>query len=158
MNILFVIDLQREFVKDRRGQAVYDKLLEFIRKSRLEYDSIYAAVYKNGRNKNMSCILQWNEMRDIVPLDFRADKYFVHSGYYPNDVKIFSKDDKVTIVGFDTDACVLSACFALWNDDIPIKILANGCYSSGGKKMHEAGLDIMLRQFGKALDVKTSID
>ena len=58
--------------------------------------------------------------------------------------------DQIDIIGFDTDACVLSAAFDVFNLGCNMRILTDLCWSSGGKKMHEAGLLVMKRQFGKA--------
>ena len=41
--------------------------------------------------------------------------------------------------------------------DTNFRILADGCWSSGGKEMHQHGLAIMKRQFNKALDTTTSL-
>ena len=65
---------------------------------------------------------------------------------------------KVRELELDTDACVLSTCFDLFNMDTNFRILANGCWSSGGVEMHEHGLAVMRRQFNRALDTDTLLD
>ena len=150
---LFIVDLQKEFVKGWKGKQVYKKALQFIEKNRSDYTYIYAAVYQQDRFvfKNMQDKLDWDECQSISPLEFECDRVIYHSGYsipeYPN----FSKDDTVEVIGFDTDACVLSACFHLFDMDCDLRILTDYVYSSGGDGFHKAALGIMERQFGKCL-------
>ncbi len=157
MNALFVVDLQDEFVKDGKGKKVYAADLEYINNMRSRYDAVYAAVYINKQNINMVRMVGWNEMQKKVrPMRFTPDDFWTHDGYaiqtYP-----FQRTDKVDIIGFDTDACVLNACFDLFNRNVNFRILVNGCWSSGGADMHKAGLAIMRRQFRNAVDEITKI-
>ena len=157
MKYLYVIDLQREFIKDRQGQKIYDNCLKYIANSFRKYDAIVAAVYYNDGNVNMLDKVKWDKMQDdIAPLDFSADKQLFHSGYAPTEYP-FKPGDIVDVIGFDTDACVLNECFDLFNKNIDFRILVNGCWSSGGKHMHKAGLLVMRRQFNKAVDEKTQL-
>ena len=158
MEILLIVDCQKEFVKDRTGLKIYNSILNYLRAHRVDYDEVWTTVYKNGQNVNMARLLNWEQMLKVENLDYRADKYFLHSGYAPITMDTLSQNDRVTVVGFDTDACVLATCFDLWDKQVNLRILANGCYSSGGSKMHNAGLSIMKRQFGKALDTVTRLE
>lgn len=154
---LFVIDLQPEFVKDIRGRVIYNADLQFIRDHRVEYDGVFAAVYKNGSNPNMKKLMRWDEMKEIKHLDFEPSFASFHAGYSPDEYPDLTFEDTVDVIGFDTDACVLSTCFDLFNKGVPFRILANGCWSSGGAKMHKAGLSIMRRQFRAAVDLETEL-
>lgn len=152
---LYVVDLQREFVKDKKGQQVYDKCINYIMSYYKEYTAVLAAVYVNGKvNLNMSRLVGYEDCTNPKELEFPASWVSKHDGYsvevYPN----LSPYDTVDVIGFDTDACVLSACFDLFNIGCNLRILVDGIWSSGGKRMHEAGLTIMKRQFGKAVDEK----
>lgn len=157
MKYLYVVDLQTEFVKDKRGQQIYNNCINFIRSNRNNYDAIYAAVYKNRDNVNMNRYVGWNEMqKSIDALDFVPDDFWYHSGYaidsYP-----FKATDKVDVIGFDTDACVLNACFDLFNLNVQFRVLVSGCWSSGGASMHKAGLEVMKRQFRNAVDERFKV-
>lgn len=152
---LYVVDLQREFVKDKQGQKIYDKCINYIMSHGPSYDAVLAAIYKNTReNLNMARLVEWEEVKNPLALEFNSNWQAYHTGYsigtYPN----LKPHDIVDVIGFDTDACVLSACFDLFNLGVNLHILIDGCWSSGGKKMHEAGLMIMKRQFRKAVDEK----
>lgn len=148
---LLVVDVQREFVKDKIGEKVYSKCLNYIAEHHNEYTAIIAAVYINKDNPNMQRLLNWDECKRIELLDFVPDIQIEHSGYSIKDYPYVQKTDTIDIIGFDTDACVLSACFHIFDLGCGMNILTELMWSSGGKKMHEAGLTVMKRQFGKAV-------
>lgn len=158
MKILLVVDLQIEFVKDSHGRMIYEKCISYIREHRESYDTVYAVFYRNQNNKNMQRYVHWDKMKDSVqPMDFQADKFFPHSGYAISEYPFQAETDFVDVIGFDTDACVLNTCFDLFNRDIAFRIIADGCWSSGGEQYHRIGLEIMRRQFRDALDEETLI-
>lgn len=158
MKILLVIDLQIEFVKDLQGKMIYEKCLNYINMNRTRYDKVYAAYYRNHGNENMLRYVHWNEMREAIqPLAFQADRFFPHSGYAVSEYPFDPGNDFVDVIGFDTDACVMNACFDLFNRNIAFRILADGCWSSGGETYHKIGLEVMRRQFRDALDEETAI-
>ena len=57
--------------------------------------------------------------------------------------------DKVYIVGFDTDGCVLATVFDLFEDGIRPIILADYCASTGGDEYNNAGIKVLQRLIGK---------
>lgn len=153
---LLVVDLQREFVKDRVGEKVYNDCLKYIGEMGDQYTAVIACVYKQDKDfVNMDRMLKWHELQEPERLDFVPDSLYYHAGYSIKEYPYLTKFDVVDIIGFDTDACVLSACFDIFNIGCGMRIIEAGLWSSGGKKMHEAGLLIMQRQFGSALDRKT---
>ena len=153
MRYLLVIDLQPEFVKDAKGKKVYQQCLEYIRSNKDKYHGTIAAIYENvpGDNPNMDRLLNWNDCKDVVPLEFVANAAYTHSGYSIKEYPKVTQQDTIDIIGFDTDACVLSAAFDVFNLGCNMRILSDLCWSSGGAKMHKAGLMVMERQFGKAV-------
>ena len=159
MKYLFVVDVQKEFVKDEIGQRIYKNCLRYIASAKSRgYERVIAAVYKNATNfANMDRLVEWQEMMNIKGIEFAADEMLFHSGYSIKDYPRFMKQDKVDVIGFDTDACVLATCFDLFNIGCNLRILINGCWSSGGAEMHEAGLKVMRRQFNKAVDETTRV-
>ena len=151
MRYLIVVDLQKEFVKDEEGRRRYEKGLSYIEQMRSRYDCVVAYVYRNNNNPNMQRLLDWDEIKDPEGLEFKADRTYFHSGYSVQKSLVISDQDKVDVFGFDTDACVLATCFKLFDDRCEFNILTHICWSSGGEVMHDAGLNIMRRQFGKAV-------
>lgn len=83
----------------------------------------------------------------------RADFTLDHAGYGPNpkdadDLVSFVRArgiDRATVMGFDTDACVIATAFALWDRGLPTTIDPRGCASSAGTAAHEAALRIARR-------------
>jgi nicotinamidase-related amidase len=53
----------------------------------------------------------------------------------------------ILVTGLETDACVLSACFDLWNADIDFRVSTNHI-ASANPKAHEYAQAIISRQFG----------
>lgn len=153
MKYLLVVDVQKEFVKDRQGQKIYDKCLSYIASAHDNgYNAVIAAVYKaDGEFVNMKRLVKWDDMHRIENLDFIPDQMCMHSGYSISDYPYVTHLDQIDIIGFDTDACVLSACFHVFDMGCNMRILTDLMWSSGGKKMHEAAIAIMERQFGKAV-------
>lgn len=153
MKALLVVDLQPEFARGFRGKRVYNDCLNYVKNHRADYDWVLACVYQNNKNPNMHRLLSWTDMKEIMPIEFSPNYVYMHSGYSIGEYPEFSREDHIDVIGFDTDACVLSACFDLFNIGADFSILGRLCYSSGGQDMHEAGLKVMKRQFGKALDL-----
>ncbi len=156
MKYLLVVDLQREFAKGPIGKHVYAKSLRYIYDHQADYDAIYAAFYVNdtSQNENMIRLVGWTEMMDeeeLSGLQFPYNYRAPHTGYAIPDYPGFTKEDTVDILGFDTDACVLNACFDIFNLGCKMRILIKYVYSSGGMLMHLCGKMCMRRQFKKAL-------
>ena len=151
MRYLLVVDVQKEFVKDKKGEKIYKDCLDYISNEASQYDAILAAVYVNKDNPNMKRLLKWEECKHIQNMDFIPDAAYYHSGYSIKEYPHVHAGDTIDIIGFDTDACVLSACFHVFDLGCNMNILTKLIWSSGGKKMHDAGIAVMKRQFGSAV-------
>lgn len=90
----------------------------------------------------------------LVPAIARRAEYTLdHAGYGPDprDVDELVQHarargiDRAVVMGFDTDACVLSTAFALWDRGLATAIDPRGCASSGGQELHHAALRIARR-------------
>ena len=152
MKILLLVDVQKEFAKDEKGKQLYADICKYVAEyGHVDYDLVIATLYKNGNSNNMHNMVKWDEMRDIQEVDYAADYALIHSGYCPRTLSMITPDDEVTVIGYDTDACVMSTLFRLFDMDVPFRVIENGIWSSGGISMHEAGLKVINRQFGTAL-------
>jgi nicotinamidase-related amidase len=151
--ILVVVDLQKEFVKDSHGKKVYKEAVNYVYRNQENYSSIIALMYINDKrvNENMERLLDWKECQTVQSLEFPFTYLQYHSGYSIKEYPWINKDDVVDIIGFDTDACVLNACFDIFNIGCDMNILTEYIWSSGGWKMHDCGIAIMKRQFGCAV-------
>lgn len=151
MRYLLVVDVQKEFVKGRKGMSIYKKCLDYIATEADNYDAVLAAVYVNKNNPNMKRLLNWEECKKVDSLEFIPDAAYYHSGYSIKEYPHVHATDTIDIIGFDTDACVLSACFHVFDLGCNMNIITDLIFSSGGSRMHEAGLAVMKRQFGSAV-------
>ena len=152
-NFLVVVDLQKEFAKNIKGRKIYQKAVNYVYNNKDNYSYVFAAIYKQEPREfvNMHRKLNYRECEIIEPIEFPYDQLYYHSGYSIDEYPNFGKGDVVDVIGFDTDACVLAACFDLFNKDCDLRILTKYIYSSGGDSMHNHGLAIMKRQFGKCV-------
>lgn len=145
--ILLVVDLQPSFKKEPE----YDSAIDFIRTHGSEYDTIIATRFINHVDSFFVSKLHYNECLTRDHLDFSPDKLIGKFGYgldLGRHYKLFN-DAEVDIIGCDTDACVLSTCFQLWDHQIPFHILSPYVYSTGTKTVHNGAIAIMKRNFGK---------
>lgn len=151
---LIVIDLQEEFAKGFKGKNIYKRALNYVYANKDKYHCVFAAVYQQDTMTfiNMQRKLNWDECQSVKPVEFPYDRIYYHSGYSINEYPNFQQGDRVDVIGFDTDACVLAACFDLFNIDCDLHILTDYIYSSGGEDMHKHGLAVMKRQFGKCVE------
>lgn len=156
---LLALDVQREFIKDRTAEKIYKKCLDYIAGARdAGYTAVIAAVYKQSSNfYNMNRMLDWNDVKEPMTLDFVPDAMFYHCGYAIKEYPSVTPLDRIDIFGFDSDGVVLAAAFNIFDIGCDFRILANFCWSSAGRKIHESALKIMELQFGKALDLETDI-
>lgn len=144
-NILLVVDVQPEY-KDKAPE-VYDKILSYINQNRFKYDKIVAFRFINSIDSMFVKHLGYLDLMDVMPLDFKADEIFTNSCYGLKGLFVH-ESDTVTIIGFDSDACVLSAAYSLWDSHVDFKILTDYIASTGGKEYHDAALLIAKRNFG----------
>jgi nicotinamidase-related amidase len=56
--------------------------------------------------------------------------------------------DEVLVAGCDTEACVYATAIGLFDCGVLPIVVEDCCWSSGGKKMHDAGIMIMRRTLG----------
>ncbi len=151
--ILLVIDLQPAF----KVEPYYTKLLNFIEENRNNYSKIIATRFVNNSDSIFARKLGYRDCEKAEELDFKADYIIEKNARYSikeGAIKelLFNRD--INVIGADADACVLSTCFSLWNNDINFHILKDYIYSSGGDKYLEQAISIMSRNFGEAIFLK----
>ena len=155
---LLVIDLQTAFTKSV-SDAFIQNITGFIGgwPEELTYwlkflnhpDSLY-----EKHIDYQDCTLSADSALIVPPPSHAAEKRKIvnHFGYAPpQDFIAQLKSDghnSVNICGLDTDACVMAACFSLWDAGIQPIVHTEYCQSSGGTEMHRAALSMMYRQFG----------
>lgn len=150
---LLIIDMQAGFMR----QGCEDLVPKIARLAGFfPENAIFQLRYRNYPGSAFARFLDWQECTDsqesaLLPeMEKIGGHIYDHWGYLPPPelVQALKPLAQVGICGVDTDACVMAACFALWDAEIRPWILADYCFSSGGKPLHQAALDLMRRQFG----------
>lgn len=149
MNILLVIDLQKEFYV--KGE--YERLIQYIKDHREKYDKVIATVFKNYPYKynNFHRKLQYNGCQDAgkTSIEFPADVVYVKDTYAAPVDLLCKHGDHITVIGCDTDACVLATLFRLFDAGYDFEVLEDYCYSSGGRAYSDAAREIIQRNIQK---------
>ena len=147
--ILLAVDVQPEFA-DKDGK--YEEILEFINKSRNNYDEVIATVCKNKPDSPFVRYENWYECFAIKSLDFKADNVLEKFGYgLPEYESILPKDAHYDVIGFNTEACVLKIALDLFDKGYDFNVLTDYCYSKSGYDKHMNGVTLMTRLMSKAI-------
>lgn len=150
---LIIVDLQREFIG--QNQDYISKVKDLAES--WPNDQVYWMRYLNHPDSMFVRYLDWVEAIEtpetsLIKWDGIEHTHIIdHYGYgIPQDeLTVFkAKNRGAVICGADTDACVMSTMFNLWDNDIKPTLLSDYCLSSGGKEYHELALKLMTRQFG----------
>lgn len=139
MNILLVVDLQKEFI-DHEGK--YGEIIEFVKKAKENgFDEVYATMTVNHPEGPYVKYARWYDCMGIVePLEFNCDKLIIKHGYGLDSYEVLSKENEYTIIGFNTDACVLKVATDLFDRNYKFKVKLDCCYSSNGFDHHHRGV------------------
>lgn len=150
VKVLLVVDLQPSFILE----PYYSRVLDFIKENRSSFDIIAATRFQNTEASPFVRYLGWDEAMEEETLEFKHDMLIVKNtcGIGVKWCNYFNRlMANVTVIGCDTDACVLMTCFELFDNNVPFRVLTKHCYSTGGLSYHEAGIAVMKRNFGKAV-------
>lgn len=91
---------------------------------------------------------------DKIPEEIvkRSDYVISKASYSPgSEIVNILKDKNIqqaTIVGIDTDGCVLSTMYTVFDAGIETFVDVLGCASTGGKEIHNSAIQIIKRSFG----------
>lgn len=157
--LLLIVDLQHEFVPLEK--ASFSKKIFDLIKTWPEQD-VFWMRYVNHPDSLFSSELDWFECIEspeaglITGDKVKPLNVIDHYGYGlpPQQVERLKHYHTVYVCGADTDACVLAACFNLWDAGIRPFVLADYCLSSGEEDFHNMALKIMERQFGPQSIIK----
>lgn len=154
---LIIIDVQSLFVKNT-GQETINHIHRLIDSK--TYDLIISTIFVNSLGSKYEKALNYSggtNVKDQI-LDQKvlsaSDYIFEKEAYAPGNsfLQTLSSENvtKVTIVGIDTDGCVLATAFKCFDADIETFIDLAGCTSTGGKRLDTAARLIMKRSFGQS--------
>ena len=153
MKALLVIDAQEEFASETQLNLIR----AYVRYNCGEYNRIFRTLFKNKEDSNFFSILNWDKCTNP-----KADStVYAHEtfmkGTYGLPSRLIDKlkhYDHVDIIGCDIDACVLAACFQLFDAGIKFTIKTDLCFSSAdkvGNSHRLSAIRIMRSCFGKAV-------
>ena len=160
-NVLVVIDLQVGFINDNTVK-VADKIHDLLDSG--EYSTVIATKFTNMPGSSFDAFLGWDGMmekddKELLPfVEEYADTIVSKCSYSCVKNTNFIQSlvalcdglpDEVTLVGVDTDACVLATAIDLFEMGIRPIIIEDCVGSSGGDGCHEAGMLILKRSIGK---------
>jgi nicotinamidase-related amidase len=160
-NVLVVIDLQEGFINDNTIKVANN--IQFLLHSE-NYYAVIATKFTNMPGSSFDSFLGWTGMMEeeekaLLPFveeyaDIIVNKCSyscVKNANFIQSLVAFcgSLPEEVTLVGVDTDACVLATAIDLFEMGIRPIIIEDCVGSSGGDECHEAGMLILKRSIGK---------
>lgn len=160
-NVLVVIDLQVGFIKDNTIK-VANNIRDLLDSEK--YDAVIATKFTNMPGSSFNTFLGWRGMleeeeKELLPfVEEYADIVISKCSYSCVKNTNFIQSllslcdglpEEVTLVGVDTDACVLATAIDLFEMGIRPIIIEDCVGSSGGDECHEAGMLLLKRSIGK---------
>ena len=158
---LLFIDIQEEFLNEFTKPCL-KRIIDFNKNKKNLYDFRIATIFENDDNSPFRSHKVIKDKK-IVPLydkNTNSDQEF-EDFVYESDLIVkkntYSVPDSlisylhdhdiknVHIVGFDSDACVLSTMFKLFDAGISVSVISDLCASSGGHDIHLSAVTIMRR-------------
>jgi nicotinamidase-related amidase len=156
---LLVVDVQRGFLNDYTAH-VPRRVAELLRRSG-GYDPVYFTRFENPPGGPYRKLLSWSACErppetDLAPElePFAApERVFSKPGYagLPDALAGVLRDaeiERITVVGIDTDMCVLKVVLDLFDLAIEPIVLVDCCASTAGLQAHLAGLAVLTRNIG----------
>lgn len=129
-----------------------------IAKERLNVDRCIFTKFINSEHTVFSNCLKWNRMQTheeqgiVIPIE--ENDVIIEKQQYSavtdklKEMLIAGACDTIYLCGLETDACVLSTAFDLFDFGIVPTILIDCCASARGESYHMAAKKIMERSFG----------
>ena len=159
-NVLVVIDLQVGFINDKTIK-VANNIRNLLDSE--EYSAVIATKFTNMPGSSFDSFLGWKGMleeeeKELLPfVEGYADCVISKCSYSCVNTNFIQSllslcdglPEEVTLVGVDTDACVLATAIDLFEMGIRPIIIEDCVGSSGGDECHEAGMLLLKRSIGK---------
>jgi nicotinamidase-related amidase len=155
---LLVVDVQRGFLNDYTHH-IPERVVRLV-KSR-EFDPLLFTRFVNTPGSPYRRFLDWHELgcapaTDLAPeLEPFAQRgtVFTKEGFtgLPDKLKSYLQRhhvSRMTVVGIDTDMCVLKVAMDLFDRGIEPIVLSDCCASTMGLQAHLAGLAVLSRNIG----------
>lgn len=159
---LIVIDVQKGFINKNTKDVVL-KIKKYISRNKNKYDLVVFTQYKNHKDSNFVKNLDWygfmskdeTDLVDEISEFVNKENIFVKYTYGSFvDNKLYNllkkhKIEKVELVGFDTENCVLTFARDAFDRGMEVVVLKDLCASHSNKKLHKAALEIIEDNIGE---------
>lgn len=155
---LLVVDVQRGFLNDYTAH-VPRRVADLVRRG--GYDPVYFTRFENPPGGPYRKLLSWSACERPPETDLApevepfaaAERVFSKPGYagLPDALAGVLPDaevERITVVGIDTDMCVLKVALDLFDLAIEPIVLVDCCASTAGLQAHLAGLAVLTRNIG----------
>jgi nicotinamidase-related amidase len=155
---LLVVDVQRGFINDytRHIPGRVKRLIELD-----DFEPVLFTQFVNVPESSYHRLLQWHDVAqppdtDLVPElagCAAAGRVFVKPGRtgVTEELSSYVREQglqRLSLVGIDTDMCVLKMALDLFDLGVEPVVLVDCCASTAGLQAHLAGLSILSRNIG----------
>lgn len=155
---LLVVDVQEGFV-NAFTRHIPERVAALIERN--DFDPILFTRFVNTESGPYQRFIGWNACADEpevnlardVAVHARAEHVFTKPGYagIPDGLIRYLRDagiERISIVGIDTDMCVLKMAMDIFDLNIEPFVLVDCCASTAGLQAHLAGLAVLARNIG----------
>ena len=158
-NALVIVDVQNGFINDFT-KHIPKRILELI--DRNQYSPIlFTRFINNTPGGPYPRFMDWHacaeppetEIVDEIASIASGNTTFDKHGYagIPDELGDYLQEhhiERVTVVGIDTDMCVLKVAMDIFDLNIEPVVLIDCCASTSGLQSHLAGLAVLARNIG----------
>lgn len=158
---LIVIDVQKYFLNEET-KSIVKRIQGFLKEKAGQYSAIYFTVFKNDSDSPLWKISEWKDCTGFPDTDvcdeikeFTNDKNLFYknflSAYKVPEIKeglSAHEISEVDLCGFDTDCCVLSTAYDLFDTGIKPIVLKKLTWSTSKEKLHKPALQMVERNIG----------
>jgi len=158
---LIVIDVQKYFLNEET-KPIVKKIQEFLKENSGQYTVIYFTIFRNDPNSPLWQISEWKDCTSSPDTDiceeikeFTNDKNLFYknilSAYKVPGIKKGLEEHNISEVylcGFDTDCCVLSTAYDLFDTGIKPVVLETLTWSTSKDKLHKSAIQMLERNIG----------
>ena len=150
MEAIIIVDLQRAFPMPPKQVARIERYSRRFRKRIFtRFENPAHSLFRTKLKQ--SCCAPGTQDTELWIAPGKGDLILTKRGYglSPAAIRRIRKlgVTRLTVVGIDTDACVLGVMFSLFDAGLECRAKADLCWSSAGKRLHHAGMQIIRQQF-----------
>lgn len=153
---LIIVDVQQGFLNDYTRKCL-PRIHQLIQEK--SFQLIIATRFYNPEGSPFRKFMKWNKLAtpaeidldDVVEkaADFIIDKQTYGAGVQIAKILKNNHIKKATLVGIDTDVCVLQNAAYLFDCGFEITVDTKGCATNGGAEADKAAFKLLQRTVGR---------